>query len=333
MVANGFEGVPWMVGGGAKHSANVGRLLAYAATGGGSGVVASGDLKIVPSSTPNNQVHMGVGACTMLNRYANAQSESYMAKATDVSDITIPSTGTSPRSDLVIVRIKDPQYGAQAPADVAAGPYAFPEIISGVPANTSRFEQLGLPFPAYAVARLDIPANTTAISTSHIKDLRKLVQQRTTIVGDLQMVPGTQILDISRTSWDNWPTNSLAVEVPDWATHAQVSIDLNSPMGFGPGSGNGNGSADMHLRAVLGTKVAANATMWGHNAFVGQDVNDGLDHAASIYAEFDVRDVRGQTVTVKPQAIRVGTNLTSGRITLYGNHSVRFDVRFVEKAV
>lgn len=334
MVANGFEGVPWMVGGGAKHSANVGRLVAYQATGGESGICSPTDLKVVPSSpTPNSQVHVGVGAVTLVNRYANAQSESYMAKATQVSDLTVGSTGSSARSDLIIARIKDPQYGAQAPASIADGPYAFPEIIPGVPANTTRFEQLNLAYPAYALARIDIPANTTAITGGYIKDLRRLVQPRGTFFSELQQVAAGQTMTNLNNSWMDFPTNIVNVEIPYWACDMVVRVVINSPMGFGPGPGNGNGNADLWLRVMarglpaLGDPVA----LWGHNAFAGQDVNDGLDHVAIVSGIFDVTGWRGETVPVKTQAIHVGAGLATGKVVLYQRHTVDFDIRFRER--
>lgn len=169
MVANGFDGVPWMVGGGAKHSANIGRVLAYAATSGGEGVIAPNDLRVSPSSTPDAFVHVGVGAVAIPNRYGNARSESYIARASDVSDIRVGSTGSSARSDLIIARVRDPQYGMPAPASVADGPYIFPEIVPGVPAGIISAKALGLAEPIYGLARIDIPANTTTITEGMIR--------------------------------------------------------------------------------------------------------------------------------------------------------------------
>lgn len=236
MVANGFEGVPWMVGGGAKHSANVGRVLAYAATSGAEGVVAPTDCKVSASApTPDGYVHVGTGAVVVRNRYGSASSESYIARANQVSDLQVASTGSSARSDLVVVRIKDPQYGGQAPASVADGPYAFPEIIPGVPAGTTDAKQIAalLNQPVYAIARIDQPANnsTGAITAGMVKSLRKLAQPRseTRNYGGGTGLEAAAIFTVADTYghgdlFDSAPLPNIQpmIDIPEWATHFDI---------------------------------------------------------------------------------------------------------------
>lgn len=248
MVANGFDGVPWMIGGGdAKHSANIGRVLAYAATSGSEGVIAPGDLKVSPSSgAADAKVHIATGACAIRNRYGNARSETYIARGIDVSDLTIGSTGSSGRSDLIVAHVQDPQYGAAAPADLANGPYIVPEVIPGVPATTKRAADLGLSEPMYELARIDIPPNTTAITAGMIVNLRKLVLPRTK--NDVYMTGMTVTIDTppegsNYVEWAIFPKN---IDIPYWATNVYVvstlaGIQANAEL------------IDMYLQSRLGT--------------------------------------------------------------------------------
>ena len=169
---NGFEGVPWMIGGGARHSADVGRALAFVAAGGAEGVIQPGDWKVIPTTpSADAQVHVAVGSGAITNRSAGVLSQSYVSRALSVSDLDVSPTGGSARSDLVVVRVKDPQFPPWTPYDpvtqlesVRGGPYAFPEIIPGVSASTVDARSLGLPHSMLAVARIDLPAGTSAVA-------------------------------------------------------------------------------------------------------------------------------------------------------------------------
>lgn len=335
MVANGLEGVPWYIGGGAEHSPNVARVLAHAATSGASGIVTPGDLKVVPSSpTPNNQIHMGVGALAIVSRSANVQSESYIARAPQVTDITITPTGSSGRSDLLVVRVKDPQFAPWGPApDLESGPYVFPEIIPGVAANTTRVEQLNLPQALYAPARIDIPPNTTNITAAMIKDLRELISPHNSIASDIQAPPNEQTLTTSMTSFVDWPTNVFNVKIPNRATTAIVVV-RGAAMGFGAGPANGNGSADAHLRVLFnGQPDGTRFSILDHNAHAQQVQADGLLLPWSVYGEFDVTALRGQTVPIKVQGRRVWEGITTGKLITNGAMSIEFEVRFSERVV
>lgn len=325
MVANGFEGVPWMVGGGAKHSANIGRVLAFMACGGQSGIAAPGDLKISQSGTADKFVHMATGALSVVNRAGNARNEAYIGRATAVSDIEIAPTGSSARSDLIVARIKDPQYNQSiTPASVADGPYVFPEIISGVASNIKRVEQLNLSEAVYAVARIDIPPNTTAITSAMIKDLRQLAQPHSHDEDAIQSgTTWAEWLLTSDTNWKNWPNNALQLDVPPWATHAFVRIDLNA-VGL-------NGvPADFSPRINLGGLTAASPNF----DYNGSPPGAGAEKLPfTLFAQFDVRSLAGQTVTLRPQAARIFATTSTGEIWFDPNSQVIFSVKFQERPV
>lgn len=335
MVANGLDGVPWFTGGGAQHSPNIARVLAHAATSGASGIITPGDFKVSPSApTADNNIHVGVGAAAIVSRFANVQSESYIVRGAAVSDIQISPTGSSGRSDLVILKVKDPQFpGQPVPSSVPNGPYVFPEIIPGVPANTTRIEQLNLPQAIYAPARIDIPPNTTAITAGMIKDLRELVAPHGSTASDIQQPPSKLVLAKTQTAYVDWPTNQLNVKIPRRATHAQVVV-RGSMIGFGPGPTNGNGTADVWMRVLLnGQADGSRYTPIGHNAWPSQSENDGITIPWSVFGEFDVRALQGQSVPIRVQGRRVLEAIATGRLEIWDVFPVEFDVRFTERVV
>lgn len=322
MVANGFEGTPWMTGGGAKHSANLGRVLAYAATTGAEGVVASGDCKVVPSSSPDGMVHVGTGALVIPNRYGTALSESYIARAPLVSDLAVASTGSSKRSDLVVVRIKDPQYGGQStPPDPVTAQYSFPEIISGVSESVTDAAQVAalLNHPAYALARIDIPANTSAIDAGMIKDLRKIAQPRseTRSYGGPTGLAAAALFTPANTYgqgdlFDTAPLPNVQplIDVPKWATHFDIVAQATVQ--------------------TLPDSQGAILTRLGNDLW-GPLINWG-DELQQITAS-DISRVVPPAIRGTQQRATIRTRVDSGQMALIKWATIVFTVTFYERAL
>lgn len=271
---NGFQGVPWMVGGGAEHTPDLGRAIAHAASQGGEGVVLPTDLKVTPRSPAGTGVDIAPGQAFIRQRAANVAAQSYLGYAPGPSSVDGPAVSASVRSYLIIVHIKDPQYGYPAyptssPSQIKGGPYVYPELYGPVPGNTTRASQI----PAladkavYALARIDIPANTTTITAAMIDDLRKLARGRTELFLDSADRAGRPNLNVSPTeapngAWTAFPEYAPAVLVPDWATDFRQSVLVTSVRQF-------NATTKGHIRALLGdiggaaseiNLVAANGT-------------------------------------------------------------------------
>ena len=68
---------PWMVDG-ARHSAAVGRLVAYASLNGSEGVVLPTDLKVTALGSPGAAVQVAPGGAIILNRYPGGVRETYV---------------------------------------------------------------------------------------------------------------------------------------------------------------------------------------------------------------------------------------------------------------
>lgn len=300
---SGFEGVPWMVGGGARHSADVGRMLAFVSTGGAEGVAQPGDWKV--TATPNGKITIARGSGMVINREPTVEAQSYAVRAPGVSTIDIDLPASSARSDLVIVRVEDPQYGWPAyPAGSEArkdGPYAFPRVISGVSPSVVNAKQLGIADSHYAIARIDIPAGATEITQEMIKDLRKLVQarqerffdarQHTTAPHNLTPAAGNPFV----TSWPN--TFNPQVTVPDWATTFRQTITVANIRQYNEVTSGqframlgtiGGAAPDFTFEAVpYGTRTLIGANGGDCTAIAGQIVqsrSDGLVTAGGLYA-------------------------------------------------
>ena len=229
-----LDPVPWLIGGGAEHSPEVARLLSYAATRGSEGIVEVGDLKVTTLATPGAGVRSAAGAGVIRNRGAGGQNQSYIARNASSTTINIAATAGTARSDLVVLQVEDPNVAGepwQDPANPAVGPYVFFRVISNVPAGTKRLQDVAgyEGRSAITLARIDLPANTSAVQANHIIDLRKVANPRRETVLRVVTPPKDRQVQLS-TSWHNWPTFAnefTVVEVPSWATRMDVVVTMS----------------------------------------------------------------------------------------------------------
>lgn len=262
-----LDGTPWFIGGGAHHSPEVARLLAYAATSGAQGVVEPSSLAVVPASVPNNTVVVLPGAALVLNRYAGSGGgqQTYVVRNPESTPVTIQATGsTGGRTDAVVARVLDPQYEGSVPSDPVNFQYSRVEVIRGVPANLTRIGSLGLSYPAVLLAKVTIPASTATITKSMITDLREvaiprtkeLVFPRPAVVGSSGLVLNSRDAHPVGEWFPNFGgqenNGAYYVDVPEWATRMQIRMEWlavrynpNAGYGYcwvtyGPGSGSAN---------------------------------------------------------------------------------------------
>lgn len=250
----GFDPVAWSIDGG-RHRGELNRVLAYAATSGAEGIVSFGDCKVHELSTPGNQVEMDAGALLIRNRAANVRNQTYVANGRTVTklDVTPTPVGTA-RSDLVVVRVRDPQYAGwfqPTPAEAPDYQYVQPFIIENVPAGTTTARELNLGYAAVALARLDIPGGTATITNAMIKDLRRVARPNRERNVSLWVPPGATV-DLPSTNGTrvHFPLLDQTVYVPEWASSAKMVVTLGNilargyftghvraELGFGPGMG------------------------------------------------------------------------------------------------
>lgn len=333
-----FDPVPWFTGGGAQHSPEVARLLAYAAVGGADGIVNPGDLKVSPLAVPGASVRVLAGAALIPNRAAGGSQQTYVARNPTEDVVAISATGSSAgRTDMIVARVEDPFMPGEPwadPTDVTVGPYVFSRVIPNVPSSAiaspdaARTFLAGQGSSAVPLAGITLPTSTATVTSGMIKDLRKLARPRAWQEYDVQPgindpAGGANFLLLSETNWHNWPENSLTISVPPWATHAQVSILMNGLRAGGPG--------DFDSRVQFGSQTGA-ITYFDYNGNPGTQFGfvEALSHIT--FGEFDVRSFQGTTQTVRLNARRTNVNNT-GDIWFGDGEQIIFDIRFRELAV
>lgn len=224
---------PWMIGGGAEHSVEVARLLAYAATSGAEGVVEPASLRVTAQSTPNGTVSVRPGAALILNRYAGGGQQTYVLRNASATSVTIPATGAGGgRTDAIIARVLDPQYEGAAPSNPVTFNYARLERIASVPSSLTDIKQLNLTYPAVLLARVQIPASTGTITNGMITDLRKVaIPRRETVLRTYNLTSGeghalgNKGTYPTQSTWPLESANAMAdFEIPAWATRVKVVV-------------------------------------------------------------------------------------------------------------
>ncbi|WP_329317389.1 hypothetical protein OG723_44215 (plasmid) [Streptomyces sp. NBC_01278] len=225
-----WDSVPWFVEGGAEHSSEITRVLAYAAFGGAEGIIGAGDLKVRGFLAPTASVQVSTGACAITNRAAGATYQSYVARLPTADTVPVAATGITARSDLVVARIENPYSQGEnwaLPANPKVGPYVYTRIISGVPKTTTDISQVRPGDSAITLARIDLPPNTSTVNSSMITDLRQLVQTRR----ERRLYPliprDSEFAFAENNQWYVWPNAArVNVPIPRWATRCHVVTSI-----------------------------------------------------------------------------------------------------------
>ena len=239
-----MERVPYLVGGGFEHSAEVMRAMLAASTSGAEGIVNAGDFKVQPLSVPGTSVRVAPGNALIRNSYGGGGAQTYACRAGSETEVPIEATGSAgSRTDLIVARIDDPTYqgGAFDPLTFEAARF---EVIKGVPASTKTVAELGLSYPAIALARVKLPASTGTVTAAMITDLRSVALPR------IQRHLFTHNLSNEETDAINppvgdemgeaWPNVFWNFTIPDWATRVRVRailggvrVEEKSPNNYG----------------------------------------------------------------------------------------------------
>lgn len=325
-----WDSVPWFVGGGAEHSPEVARLLAFAAIGGAEGVVEPGDLKVLPLDVPSGSVRVVVGAALIRNRATGGAQQTYVARNPTEDVVSISETGSAGgRSDLIVAQIEDPNMAGepwQDPTDPKVGPYVFTRVIPNVPAGTTRLQDV----PGYegrsaiTLARVDLPASTGTVTAALITDLRKLARPRS----ERQVVKGTltdKTVTLSTSSWQAFPEKPITgLVVPTWATHAAIRIDTTIRFVSGDGYFN--------LQSYLGTGAPITSGLFA-DAIIDSTSGGGSYRQPLVIPSDGVWAIpsalRGKTVQL---VTRVQGRSSGGKIATGTTDYYFADVSFMERA-
>ncbi|MGY0065113.1 hypothetical protein ACWY4P_53995 (plasmid) [Streptomyces sp. LZ34] len=311
---------------GAMHTAQQFRMMIRDLSRANEGITEGDHLKVTALATPGGGVQIADGSAVIIGRVSSVQG-SYSAYNIGVdTSVTIAPTGGSGRSDMVVLRVEDPEY--EGTRDPETDPIVFFEVVSNVSSSATTVPS---GYSAIPLARIDIPASTATITNSMVKDLRKVANPRR----DRFLYPYYAVdplVEISGTS-ETWKThpplasaspagNMQNIAIPSWATKAKVMFTIG---GIRLATGNVFGG----LRFKLGTEEAA---QW-----VSIDDNQGSAArrlGSMIMAEtIDLTTTTGAAMrgTTQPFYSRMRTRSTNaGTIGVDGATTFVIDIEFTE---
>lgn len=259
-----WEGVPWFVDGG-EHGPEVARVLAYAASGGGEGVIGPGDCKVVPSAIPDGNIHINPGAVAVLNRFGGGEAQSYIARNVgDEVEALTPQGSSGERYDLIAVIIEDPQYpGQPPPVSVADGPYVRTAVYEDVPSSTRTLAEVDADQTGFALALVRFAASDGTVAAADITDLRRTLFNRSqTITRMFSVDAGT--VNMSTSGLAEFPPGSdWDVLVPEWANKVALTGICSGIDALDDGAD--GGTANGHIRVTLGA-LTTDSGIWRANA-------------------------------------------------------------------
>lgn len=313
-----IERVPFFVGGGFEHSAEIMRSALYAATGDANGVVSPGDLKVRESPVPGSSVQVMPGTALLPNSYGGGDGQSYVVRGSSLTDVPIQATGSSGgRSDLVIVRVDDPTYQGTN-FDPATFDAAGVEVIAGVGPETLTAQEL-VDYPHHTLCRIDIPPSTATITDSMIWDARWLATSQKDYVlriahpsGDYEAGTDHRIPKDVYTSWPIRVEERPSVWVPWWATHMIVTVDMMG-LQYVPGTVQ---PAHAGIRTGFGSDA-------GNNGIITEDQPERSRKFYSVVGEHFIPESRRRSnQLVNVQALR-----TAGGSTWSSDYQSQVSIR------
>ncbi|MDQ8707863.1 hypothetical protein RCO28_36155 [Streptomyces sp. LHD-70] len=224
---------------GARHQARATRLLLRGLVHGGQGIAEATDLKVSPLQSPACGVRVADGSAIVhgARPWQGAYGQINIGDAL----VDIEPTGPFARTDLLVLRVEDPEY--EGDRDPACGDIGYFHVIQGVAPETVEVPE-GM--SAIPLARISLPRDTATVTAGMITDLRRLANARyqhrvlTAWPTTRQRLPG----ELGR--WTAWPTEAAwDVEVPAWASQATITVTIS-------GLSVEDGSLRARMRTTLG---------------------------------------------------------------------------------
>ncbi|MFG3244199.1 hypothetical protein [Streptomyces sp. NPDC048157] len=303
--------VPILVNG-ATHSAQQFRMMVRDLVSGAEGITQGTDLKVTQLSTPGSSVQVGDGSGVVRGR-VNPFQGTYSVCNIGAATVPIAATGGSARSDMVILRIEDPEY--EGTLNPVVDQINYFQVISNVSAAATTIPdgRTGIP-----LARIDIPASTSTITDAMIKDLRFLANPRR----DRQMQTHSPTTDSAligaSTTYSYFSTEpGMSFYVPDWATQIRARVDV-SPIRYSVANYTGA------LQATLGSSLTLQPISLDDNQGTGvRKLPAIVADTLTIPAAY-----RGTTQLLRAQAN--GASGNTGRINVSTFTTFVYDVEFVE---
>jgi hypothetical protein len=299
---------------GASHSAQTFRMMLRDLARGSEGVTEGNDLKVSQLGTPGASVQIGDGSGVIRGRASTWQGH-YTAYNIGTDTKAISSTGSSGRTDMLVLRVLDPSY--EGGLNPASDQICFFDIVSNV-SSTATSPPAGM--SAIPLARITLPAFTSTITDSMITDLRKIANPRRE-TGLYTESPASLSTGIGGTSgtFSNFSTASgWSLSVPYWATAMKLNIqvgqlryDTNNFFGY--------------LRATFGSSLTMQQVALDDNQ--GTGVRRGTIVAGDTLAI--PSSYRWTSQTLRVQAAGGATN-GGGKVYVDASTTLIANVEFIE---
>lgn len=309
---------PWIIGvTGAEHSAEVARMVAYAATGGNNGIISKGDLKVLAQGTPNNSVRVMPGGVSLMNHNTANPTESYIGRVISAHSVSIdPTTSAGGRSDLVVAFVQDPSEASYADFtidQVNTYQYFRLGVIKGVSAGTRVLNNPA--YPVTALARIDIPASTATITNAMITDVRQMTQMRND--RQVEVVQPGSDHNMATSAYNDYPNANIPLRIPQWCNRMVVTTHYSGIESTGAATG----TSVAGFRGVLGNIIDTQNTI----VKVKQGVRVPHTHT-SVFSNIP-SNYRGVTIAYDTQAQHVSG---TGALQLDYQSTITYDAHFME---
>lgn len=298
---------------GATHSAEQFRAMVQDLARGSEGITAGTDLKVSQLGTPGGGVQIAEGSAVVRGRVSAFQG-TYSARNQGAVTMSIASQGAgSGRSDMVILRVEDPQY--EGTLNPATDQINYFQVISNVSSSATTIPGglTGIP-----LARIDIPASTSTITNAMIVDLRQIANPRrdrsqfvhspTSTSTAISNSNGTYTYFSSEPGW--------TVAIPTWASKAIITINL-AQLKYSTAAFIGS------LRATFGASLTLQAVILDDNQTAIRRVTTFVSDTLTIPDAY-----RGTSQLLRVQA--TGTTGNTGTVAVDSSTTFRYDVEFQE---
>lgn len=214
---------------GVRHAAADARALTYVATGGVSGLVASGGGGLI--RTPGDSTKVRILPCSVVavSRYPGHVNQSYSFRVPSAVDVQIRAAGSGGgRTDAVILRVRDRAVsGETVPSDPNSVDYWEPQVLEGVPSSTGYTEDgiaawRSINYPFVLLGIVNVAANQSAINTVDV--LAWPIAARKDFDQQIYNVPSASVINRQTAFQDIG--ERLYFNVPPWATHAKFMATI-----------------------------------------------------------------------------------------------------------
>ena len=296
--------------------ASMARRMTHAVSSGANGIVGVSDFKVTALPTAGSGVRIARGGALCRARTTGAnQYETYVIAQDSTFNLTVPATGGSARTDYVIARVKDWHFtGDDAPANPTTALYWEFALVNSLS---------GITTPYVPLAKLTIPANTSAITNGMITDVREVaIPRRERWLYAYDLSTGQEDTLSANESWPD--IGGFTVTVPEWATAANIVVTFAQIRV--PAGSTRTGHLNARLR-VNGIDVESRTTKYNASA-------PTADTRQTFIAAGDVAipaGMRGQTGMIYSRGtIQSGSG---GYIVLDSGSAVAIDIEFFEQAI